>query len=79
MSRTYYFICDIFRPYNVQRRPPKVVQNRIESELVKRFLNGKLVKLMFFSEIYIEKEQIACAKMTKPCGSLLDMFSGLGL
>jgi hypothetical protein len=27
----------------------------------------------FFPEIYIEKEQIAGAKITKPCGCLLDV------
>jgi hypothetical protein len=43
--------------------PLKLYKIELASELVKRFLNGKLVKLMFFfPEIYIETEQIACAK-----------------
>jgi hypothetical protein len=42
---------------------PKLYKIEFASELVKRFLYGKLVKLMFFSaEMYIEKEQIACSK-----------------
>jgi hypothetical protein len=35
------------------------VQNQIATELVKWLLNGRLVKLLFFSKTYIEKEQIA--------------------
>jgi hypothetical protein len=35
--------------------------------------------MMFLPEIYIEKEQIAGAKMTKPCGNLLEILLGLGL
>jgi hypothetical protein len=43
--------------------PLKFYKIEFALELVKWFLNGRLVNLMFFSpKIYIEKEQIACAK-----------------
>jgi hypothetical protein len=32
--------------------------------------------MMFFHVIYIEEEEIAGSKITKPCGNLLDMFFG---
>jgi hypothetical protein len=45
-----------------KENPLKLYTIEFALELVKWFLIGRLVKLMFFSEIYIEKEQIACAK-----------------
>jgi hypothetical protein len=39
--------------------PLKLYKNQFALELVKWLLNGRLVKLMFFSEIYIQKKQIA--------------------
>jgi hypothetical protein len=42
--------------------PLKLYKIEIALELVKLFWNGRLVKLMFFPEIYVEKEQFAGAK-----------------
>jgi phosphorylcholine metabolism protein LicD len=57
----------------------KLYKIKFATELNKWFLNGRLVNMMFFSEIYIEKEQIAGAKKTKPRGNILDILHGLGL
>jgi hypothetical protein len=53
----------------------KLYKIKFATELIKWFLNGRLVNMMFLPEIYIEKEQ----KMTKPCGNLLDILLWLGL
>ena len=37
--------------------PPKLYKIEFATELVEWFLNGRLVKMMFFSKIYIEKEK----------------------
>jgi hypothetical protein len=42
--------------------PLKLYKIKFATELIKRFLNGRLVNMMFLPEIYIEKEQIAGAK-----------------
>jgi hypothetical protein len=50
--------------------------------LVKWFLNGSLVKMMIFSEIYIEKEQIAVQKndqATRKSPAHINWFRVLGL
>jgi Gpi18-like mannosyltransferase len=48
--------------------PPKLYKIDIATELVKQFLNGKLVKMVFFFPkmytLYIQKEQFADQKMT---------------
>jgi hypothetical protein len=59
--------------------PLKLYKVKFATELIKWFLNGRLVNMMFLPEIYIQKEQIAGAKMTKPCGNFLDILLGLGL
>jgi hypothetical protein len=60
--------------------PLKLYKIKFATELIKWFLNGRLVNMMFLPEIYIEKEQIAgCKKMAKPCGNLLDILLELGL
>jgi hypothetical protein len=46
-------------------------------ELIKWFLNGRLVKIrLFFRNLH--KKTSPVQKMTKPCGNILDMFLGLG-
>ena len=42
--------------------PLKLYKFKFATELIKWFLNGRLVNMMFLPEIYIEKEQIAGAK-----------------
>jgi phosphorylcholine metabolism protein LicD len=42
--------------------PLKLYKIEFATVLIKWFLNGRLVKMIFFSEIYIEKEQTAGAK-----------------
>ena len=41
--------------------PLKLYKIKFATELIKWFLNGRLVNMMFHPEIYIEKEQIAGA------------------
>jgi hypothetical protein len=59
--------------------PLKLYKIKLATELNKWFSNGRLVNMMFLPEIYIEKEQIAGAKMPKPRGYLLDILLELGL
>ena len=42
--------------------PLKMYKIKIATELIKWFLNGRLVNMMFLPEIYIQKEQIAGTK-----------------
>jgi hypothetical protein len=42
--------------------PLKLYKIKFATELIKWYLNGRLVNMMFFPEIYIEKEQKAVAK-----------------
>jgi hypothetical protein len=58
--------------------PPKLYKIEFSLELAKWFLNGRLVKMMIFFEISIEKEQIAVTKITKSRGNLLDILLGFG-
>jgi hypothetical protein len=41
--------------------PPKLYKIEFATELIKWCLNGRLVNMMFFPKIYIEKEQITGA------------------
>jgi hypothetical protein len=45
-----------------KENPLKLYKIKYVTELIKWFLNGRLVNMMFFPEIYIKKEQIAGAK-----------------
>jgi hypothetical protein len=45
-----------------KENPLKLFKIKFATELIKWFLKGSLVNMMFFPEIYIEKEQIAGAK-----------------
>jgi hypothetical protein len=45
-----------------KENPLKLYKFKFVTELIKWFLNGRLVNMMFFPEIYIEKEQIDGAK-----------------
>ena len=62
--------------------PLKLYKIKFATELIKWFLNGRLVNMMFLPEIYIEKEQIAGAKndqaMRKSPG-LITWVRALGL
>jgi hypothetical protein len=59
--------------------PLKFYKMKFALELVKWFLNGSLVKLMFFRNLYRKKNISPVQKMTKPRGNLLDILLGLGL
>src|SRR6056300_938251 len=65
-----------------KENPLKLYKIKFATELIKWFLNGRLVNVMFFPEIYIEKEQIAGAKndqaMRKSPGHI-SWVSALGL
>jgi hypothetical protein len=45
-----------------KENPLKLYQIKCATELIKWFLKGRLVNMMFFPEIYIEKEQITGVK-----------------
>jgi phosphorylcholine metabolism protein LicD len=50
------------RLFMFKEDPLKLYNVKFATELIKWFLNGRLVNMMFLPEIYIEKEQIAGAK-----------------
>jgi hypothetical protein len=59
--------------------PPKLYKIELSMNFVSRFLNGRLEKMMFYSEkLYtLYTERTNRREMTKPCGNLLDIFLGL--
>jgi hypothetical protein len=57
----------------------KLYKIEFATELIKWFLNGRLVKMMFFPKFSKRKSKSPVQKMTKPRGNILDILLGLGL
>jgi hypothetical protein len=48
--------------FKCKEDPLNLYKIKFATELINWFLNGRLVEIMFFPEMYIDKEQIAGAK-----------------